>query len=68
MSISQAFAGKICYTNANSVVMYNYLVKSCYNKEIKYLCDIPYRFRYHQKMLVLVQYRYRYQDWCSPNS
>ena len=33
-----------------------------------YLYNIHDRFRYHQKMLVLARYRYRYQNWCSPNS
>ena len=31
-----------------------------------YLYNIHDRFRYHQKMLVLARYRYRYQNWCSP--
>ena len=32
-----------------------------------YLYNLLDRFQYHQKLLVLVCYLYRYQNWCSPS-
>ena len=49
----QHFGVVKCYTSTNSIVIFNYLVKSCYylynNRIGSYLCNIFRRFQYHQK-------------------
>ena len=45
----------------------NYLMdNNAQTTENWYLYNVPDRFRYHQKMLVLARYRYRYQELVQP--